>query len=54
MGLIQQTFLLKLLIVDKELLLLERFLTTEISMLHGYFMFLHQNRELTSYMRVVP
>ena len=38
----------------KELLLLERFLTTEISMLHGYFMFLHQNRELTSYMRVVP
>jgi len=38
----------------KELLLLERFLSTEITMLHGYLMFLHQNRQLTSFMRVVP
>ncbi len=38
----------------KELLLLERFLDTEINMLHGYLLFLHQNRGLTSFVRVVP
>ena len=38
----------------KELLLLERFLDTEINMLHGYLMFLHQNRGLTSFVRVMP
>ena len=38
----------------EELNQLERFLATESSLLHGYMLYLHQNRELTSLIRVSP
>lgn len=38
----------------EELLLFERFLNNEITMLHGYFMYLHQNRQLTNHIRIAP
>ena len=38
----------------EELNQLERFLSTEISLLHSYMMYLHQNRDLTSFIRISP
>ena len=38
----------------EELSLLENVLETEITLLHGYFMFLHQNKELVSFIGVQP
>ena len=38
----------------EELSLLETILETETNLLHGYFMYLHQNRLLLSYMRISP
>ena len=38
----------------EELNQLERFLSTEISLLHSYMMYLHQNRDLTSFIMISP
>ncbi len=38
----------------EELSLLENVIDTEITLLHGYFMFLHQNKDLVSYIGVQP
>ena len=38
----------------EELSLLETILETETNLLHGYLMYLHQNRLLLGYMRISP
>ncbi len=38
----------------EELSQLERFISTEVSLLHGYMLYLHQNRELNALLRVSP
>ena len=38
----------------EELRQLERFISTETSLLHGYMLYKHQNRELTSLIRITP
>jgi len=38
----------------EELSQLERFISTEVSLLHGYMLYLHQNRELNGLIRISP
>ena len=38
----------------EEIFLLEKLINAEISMLHGYFLYLHQNRALSSHIRISP
>ncbi len=40
--------------VLEELNLLEKFLSVEINLLHGYFKYLHQNQGLNSHIRIKP
>ena len=38
----------------EELSILQTLLDTEITLIHGYFMYLHQNKALNSYVGIQP